>query len=79
MPVTARSCATGITRDRTILTGVGPVEVTQGRVHDRPIVGADEDGQALDAAGRPIERFRSAILPPYLRKTKSVAELIPWL
>jgi hypothetical protein len=25
------------------------------------------------------EKFSSAILPPYLRKTKSVEELIPWL
>jgi transposase-like protein len=33
----------------------------------------------VDAAGRPVERFRSAILPPYLRKTKALEELIPWL
>jgi transposase-like protein len=64
---------------RTILTGVGPVEVTQPRVHDRRIAGTDEDGQAIDAAGRPVERFRSSLLPPYLRKTKAVEELIPWL
>jgi putative transposase len=51
---------------RKIVTGVGPVEVTQPRVHDR----------------RPPEvreRFTSKILPPYLRKAKSVDELIPWL
>jgi transposase-like protein len=51
---------------RTITTGVGPVEVKQPRVHDR----------------RPTperEKFTSAILPPYLRKTKSIEELIPWL
>ena len=51
---------------RTILTGLGPVAVKQPRVHDR----------------RPAERrekFSSAILPPYLRKTKSIEELIPWL
>jgi len=64
---------------RTILTGVGPVAVTQPRVHDRRISGSDEDGQAIDAAGRPVERFRSSILPPYLRKTKAIEELIPWL
>jgi putative transposase len=51
---------------RTITTGVGSVEVHQPRVHDR---------RAAD--GR--EKFTSAILPPYLRKTKSVEELIPWL
>jgi putative transposase len=51
---------------RTITTGIGAVEVQQPRVHDR----------------RPAEqreKFTSAILPPYLRKTKSVEELIPWL
>jgi len=51
---------------RTITTGVGPVTVKQPRVHDR----------------RPPEqrgKFASAILPPYLRKTRSVEELIPWL
>ena len=51
---------------RTILTGIGPVEIKQPRVQDR----------------RPAEqreKCRSAILPPYLRKTKSIEELIPWL
>ena len=51
---------------RTILTGVGPIEVTQPRVLDRRP--ADE-----------AETFSSKILPPYLRKTKSLDELIPWL
>jgi len=51
---------------RTITTGVGPVEVKQPRVHDR-----------RPAAER--EKFTSAILPPYLRKTKGIEELIPWL
>lgn len=51
---------------RSILTGIGPVEVTQPRVHDRRP--ADQR-----------ERFSSRILPPYLRKTRSVEELIPWL
>ncbi len=58
---------------RGILTGVGPVEVTQPRVFDR------RGPAALDEHGRPIEPFRSKILPPYLRKTRSVEELIPWL
>jgi transposase-like protein len=52
--------------ERTITTGVGAVAVKQPRVHDR----------------RPVsqrEKFSSAILPPYLRKTKSIEELIPWL
>lgn len=51
---------------RTITTGLGPVEVRQPRVHDR---------RPADTA----EPFSSKILPPYLRKTKSVEELIPWL
>jgi putative transposase len=51
---------------RTILTGVGPMEVTQPRV--------------LDRRPKPeSESFSSQILPPYLRKTKSLDELIPWL
>lgn len=51
---------------RTIVTGLGPLEVTQPRVHDR-------------RRGEQVERFSSKILPPYLRKAKSVEELIPWL
>jgi transposase-like protein len=51
---------------RTILSGVGPIEVEQPRVLDRR-----PDGEA--------ECFSSEILPPYLRKTKSLEELIPWL
>jgi len=58
---------------RGIITGVGPVEVTQPLVHDR------RGAEARDEHGRPVEAFRSKILPPYLRKTKSVEELIPWL
>ncbi len=64
---------------RTLVTGVGPVEVTQPRVLDRRIVGRNQDGQDVDAAGRPVTRFSSNILPPYLRKTKAIEELIPWL
>ena len=56
----------GYLPQRTITTGIGPVEVKQPRVRDhRPA------GEA--------ERFNSKILPPYLRKTKSIEELIPWL
>ena len=52
--------------ERTLMTGVGPVTVKQPRVLDRRP--ADE-----------AEPFSSKILPPYLRKTKSIEELIPWL
>jgi transposase-like protein len=52
---------------REIVTGIGPVKVKQPRVHDR----------RRPDQGR--ESFTSEILPPYLRKTRSVEELIPWL
>src|SRR3954470_11162776 len=51
---------------RAIQTGIGPIEVKQPRVRDRRPAGQRE-------------AFTSAILPPYLRKTKSLEELIPWL
>ena len=51
---------------RSIQTGVGPVEVTRPRVHDRRPEGERE-------------QFESSILPRYLRRTKSIEELIPWL
>jgi transposase-like protein len=53
---------------RTILTGCGPVEVSQPRVNDRRV---DENGTRC--------RFTSKILPPYLRKSKAIEELVPWL
>ena len=53
---------------RTILSGLGPLEVKQPRVNDRR---ADENGVRF--------RFTSKILPPYLRKTKSIEDLVPWL
>jgi len=53
---------------RQIQTGLGLVEVQQPRVHDQRV---DESGQRV--------RFSSQILPPYLRRTKSLDELIPWL
>lgn len=52
--------------EREIQTGIGPVQVRQPRVDDRRL---DEQGQRL--------RFTSELLPPYLRKTKSIEELIP--
>jgi transposase-like protein len=56
----------GFLPKRKIVTGVGQVEVQQPRVRDR---------RPADQA----ESFTSKILPPYLRKTKSIEELIPWL
>ena len=53
---------------RSILTGLGPVEVNRPRVNDKR---TDADGNRL--------RFTSTILPPYLRRTKAIDELVPWL
>ena len=53
---------------RKVLTGLGPIEVRQPRVNDRRV---DAEGNRL--------RFTSKILPPYLRRAKSVEELVPWL
>lgn len=56
----------GYLPERSITTGVGPVKIRQPRVHDR-------------RPGEEREPFSSKILPPYLRKTKSIEELLPWL
>lgn len=56
----------GYLPERTITTGLGDVKIQQPRVHDR-------------RSENEKERFTSKILPPYLRKTKSIEELIPWL
>lgn len=53
---------------RKIQTGQGPVEVKQPRVRDRRGAGSEE-----------AVRFTSQVLPPYLRKTKNLEELLPWL
>ena len=54
--------------EREIQTGIGAVKVRQPRVRDR---GAGK--------GSPAIRFTSAILPRYLRRTKSLEDLLPWL
>jgi transposase-like protein len=53
---------------REIQTGLGQVAVRQPRVNDKR---QDEEGNRM--------RFSSKILPAYLRRTKSIDELIPWL
>ena len=52
--------------EREVQTGIGAVPVKVPRVRDR----AHE--------GTPL-RFTSTILPPYLRRAKSIEELLPWL
>jgi transposase-like protein len=53
---------------RKIQSGNGPIEVKQPRVNDKR---RDEEGERI--------RFTSQILPLYLRKTKAIEELVPWL
>jgi transposase-like protein len=49
---------------RRVQTGIGDVEVRVPKVRDRSGAGA---------------RFHSALLPPYLKRARSVEELLPWL
>ena len=58
----------GYLPEREIQTGIGPVAVRQPRVRDR---GTEVPSGEI--------RFTSAILPPYLRRTRSIEELLPWL
>ena len=51
---------------RTIQTGIGNLQLNRPRIHDR-------------RTGDDHELFHSKILPPYLRRAKSIEELIPWL
>jgi putative transposase len=52
--------------EREVITGIGAVPVKVPRVRDR-----GDDAEKV--------RFTSTILPPYLRKAKSIEELLPWL
>ena len=52
---------------REIQTGAGPLEVSQPRVRDN----SPEKSNRV--------RFTSSILPRYLRRSKSIEELLPWL
>ena len=54
--------------ERQIQTGIGPLEVRRPKVRDR--------GGAV--GGEPI-RFTSAVLPAYLRRTRNIEDLLPWL
>ena len=54
--------------ERTIQTGIGPVEVERVKIRDRA---AAEDGERI--------RFTSAILPLWARRTKSLDTLLPVL
>ena len=62
-----RMVRNGYLPERDIQSGIGPVPVKVPRVRDRH----------ADAFQR--IHFSSSILPPYLRRTRSMEELIPWL
>ena len=52
--------------ERVVQTGIGAVPLKVPRVRDR----APEGG---------LLKLTSTILPPYLRRAKSIEELLPWL
>ena len=54
----------GYLPERTVQTGIGNVEIKVPKVRDR-------SGSGI--------RFNSALLPPYLKRARSVEELLPWL
>ena len=57
----------GYSKSRNIVTGAGQLATQTPRVDDR----------ALAEAGKP--RFKSSLVPPYLRRTKNIEELVPVL
>jgi putative transposase len=58
----------GRAREREILLGAGAVDVRAPRVNDKRV---DENGQR--------RRFKSMILPPYVRRSPKVTEVLPLL
>ena len=58
----------GYATEREVLCGAGAVEVRAPRVNDRRV---DDDGQR--------RRFKSVILPPYMRRSPKVTEVLPLL
>jgi putative transposase len=58
----------GHANEREVLLGAGSVAVKAPRVHDRRV---DEDGNP--------QRFKSVILPPYMRRSPKVTEVLPLL
>jgi transposase-like protein len=58
----------GHARERQVILGAGAVEVKAPRVNDRRV---DEDGNR--------HRFKSVILPPYMRRSPKVTEVLPLL
>jgi len=65
----ARVVRHGHLPEREVMTGIGPLPVKQPRVRDRGLT-ADDPGRI---------RFSPAILPPYMRRSKSIETLLPIL
>ena len=57
----------GYLPSRELLTGAGRLEVSQPRVRDNS---SEKEGRVA---------FSDSVLPPYLRRSKTIDELIPWL
>jgi putative transposase len=58
----------GYAREREVLLGAGSVALKAPRINDKRV---DENGQR--------RRFKSVILPPYMRRSKKVTEVLPLL
>jgi transposase-like protein len=58
----------GYAREREVLLGAGAVEVKAPRVNDKRV---EENGHR--------RRFKSVILPPYMRRSQKVTEVLPLL
>jgi len=54
----------GYLPERTIQTGLGNIEVKVPKVRDR-------SGSGI--------KFNSSLIPPYLKRTRSIEEFLPWL
>jgi transposase-like protein len=54
----------GYLPERELQTGIGPVAVKVPKIRDKRKQGA---------------KFNSTLLPPYVRKTRSIEEMLPWL
>ena len=59
----------GYARSRKIVCGAGTIEVRAPRVNDKRV----------DEASGERKRFRSAILPPYMRRSPKISEVLPLL
>ena len=58
----------GFAPERELQTGLGPITIEKPKVRYRG-----------DAENAPAVPFSSQLLPPYLKRTKSIEELVPWL